>query len=492
MADDPLNLDEPGEWAGLWWLPEEPENQIPGVLRYLPGGKLALSLIGTFEERLMTTPSPGVVLIHSGSRSFDVIYGAAERREITLLDCYASKTNRTMGARVKTPDKQTLVATTGLIGAHVSGEHEKRFAAAEVSVEDLTHWAATSVFEGTICVPEGVPDGSGMISVKPVDSQSVTVGGTQFLLAHRHTLPFFDERRGGTIGRVRDTAFVRIVPTEAVSWLTALLAASLMQDLVALATHRAAGVIWLRLELVRDVPEPPDGRPELRRNVDVLYSPPASGMHDAKSVAPRSMFFTCESIPFEQIVPRWVEAHQRLQSATNMILGLRYAPARYVESNLLTAVGAAEVLHRGLGIDEVPIPTAEFKPMREAMLEQLPEEHRDRFRQAIRNDPTLRDRLRALGTRPDPEAVSLLMPDVEHWAARTALARNDLAHEGKTPRHTVEELVAIVEVTTAVVILNLLHELGLPGERQRQLMTEHPQLRATAEKARELLAKSAT
>ena len=156
-------------------------------------------------------------------------------------------------------------------------------------------------------------------------------------------------------------------------------------------------------------------------------------MHDAKSVAPHSMFFTCESIPFEQIVPRWVEAHERLQSATNMILGLRYAPARYVESNLLTAVGAAEVLHRGLGIDEVPFPTAEFEPMRKAMLEQLPEGHRDRFRQAIRNDPTLRDRLRALGTRPDPEAVSLLMPDVEHWAARTARARNDLAHEGKTP-----------------------------------------------------------
>ena len=37
---------------------------------------------------------------------------------------------------------------------------------------------------------------------------------------------------------------------------------------------------------------------------------------------------------------------QELRSAVNMVLGLRYAPARYLESNLLTAVGAAEVLHR--------------------------------------------------------------------------------------------------------------------------------------------------
>jgi len=35
-----------------------------------------------------------------------------------------------------------------------------------------------------------------------------------------------------------------------------------------------------------------------------------------------------------------------------MILGLRYAPARYLEGNLLTAAGAAEVMHRALGIDE--------------------------------------------------------------------------------------------------------------------------------------------
>lgn len=50
-----------------------------------------------------------------------------------------------------------------------------------------------------------------------------------------------------------------------------------------------------------------------------------------------------------------------------MILGLRYSPARYVENNLLTAVSAAEVLHRGLGIDEKPFSANEFKAMRDAM-----------------------------------------------------------------------------------------------------------------------------
>lgn len=485
---DPMNLDEPGEWSGLWWLPDDPDEQVPGVLRYSPDHGPVLSLIGAFEDRIMSTPSPGLILFHEGARTWDVIHGAAEQREITLLGCVPKGSKRVISARVKSPDKQTVVATTALIGAHVSGENDTAFSATEVSVEDLGLWAASSVFQGVFGVPDGKIDGTGSISVNPVETQSVVVGGTEFCLQHRHTLPFFDQRKGSTVGRMRDTAFVRVVPTDAFSVGGALEAASLVQDLISLATHGAAGVLWLRVEMVETEPALlASGRPEPRRCADVLYSPAALGKHDAKAVDHHRVFFTCDSLPFEKVVPRWYEAHGRLQAAINMILGLRYAPARYVENNLLTAVGAAEVLHRGLRIDEKPFPTADFKVMRDAMLEQVPEEHRSTFKGAIRNDPTLRDRLYALAARPDQDAIALLMPDVDRWALRTTRARNDLAHEGKTPDHSMEELIAIVEMTTAVVILNVLHELGLPAERQREIVRDHPQLREMARTARELL-----
>jgi hypothetical protein len=487
MANEPLNLDKAGEWAGLWWLPDDPDEQVPGVLRYDPEGGLSLSLIGAFEDRITSNPIPGVTLHHEGSRTWDVIHGAAEQREISLLGCVPKGGKRTMFARVKSPDKQTVAATTAIIGAHVSGEEDAAFSAAEVSIEDLGLWAASSVFAGFLGAPDGKIDGTGNISVKPVEVQSVVVDGTEFRLEHRHTLPFFDECKGGTEGRMRDTAFVRAVPAEPFSAGGARVTAKLVQDLVALATHRAAGVIWLRLEVAGTESVLSNGRPAPRQHADVLYSPAALGKHDAKAVDHHRVFFTCASLPFEEIVPRWCEAHGRLQAATNMILGLRYAPASFVENNLLTAVGAAEVLHRGLRIDEKPFSKEEFKAMRDAMLAQVPEEFRDGFRGAIRNDPTLRDRLRALAARPDQEAVALLMPDVGHWARRTTRARNDLAHEGRTPDHSFEELVAIVEVTTAVVILNVLHELGLPAGRQREIVQEHPQLRATSRTAGEWL-----
>lgn len=83
--------------------------------------------------------------------------------------------------------------------------------------------------------------------------------------------------------------------------------------------------------------------------------------------------------------------------------------------------------------------------------------------------------------------IGQLVPDVDHWAKRTTRARNDLAHEGKTPSHSIDELIAIVDTTSAVVILNVLHELGLPAERQREIVQDHPRFRMTCRKAREWL-----
>lgn len=487
MTNDPLNLDEAVEWAGLWWLPDDPGKQIPGILRYDGEGRSSLSLIGAFEDRIFSTRAPGVTDELEGIRTWDVIHGVAEQREVTLLGCVPTRSTRTMFARVESPDTQTVSATIAIIGAHLGGEEDAAFAAAEVSVEDLGLLAASSVFGSSLGTHDGTLNGTGNISVKPVAAQTVTVEGTEYSLVHTHTLPFFDRRKGRTVGRMQDTASICVCQADPFTLRAALDAASLIQDLIALATHRAAGVIWLQLEVAGTETVLPNGQPLPRRRANVLYSPVASGKHDETGVDPDRVFFTREELPFEEVVPRWCKAHRRLRAATNMILGLRYAPARFIENNLLTAVGAAEVLHRGLDIDEKPIPEAEFKAIRNAMLDQVPEEHRGRFKAAIRNTLTLRDRLLALAARPNQDAIMQLVPDVDHWAKRTARARNDLAHEGRTPDHSIEELDAIVGATTAVVILNILHELGLPAERQRQIVREHPQLRTVSRKASEWL-----
>ena len=183
----------------------------------------------------MSNPAAGVTAYHEGTRTWDVIHGAAEQREITLLGSIPNSSKRTIGARVASPDKQTVTATVAIIGAHVSGEEDQAFSGMEVSVEDLGFWAASSVFEGFLGAPDGKIDGTGRISVKPVEDQSVVVDGTEYRLVHTHTLPFFDQRKGGSVGRMRDTASIRVHPAEPFALNAALKVASLVQDLISLA-----------------------------------------------------------------------------------------------------------------------------------------------------------------------------------------------------------------------------------------------------------------
>lgn len=484
MMNDPLHLDEPVEWVGHWWLPDDPEEKVPGILRYDGEGGIVLLLIGGFEDQIMSQSASGIVSYHFENKNWDLIRGVVERREITLLDCFLKSSRRTLDIEQQGPYKQNIEARMALFGVHVDSAEVPAFSVAEMSIEDLTSWAARSTMECIYGASENKFDGTASISIKPAASQSAVIDDAEFCLVNQHILPFFEYFKGQTVGRVCDTVSMRIRPKSPISLNYALDKVKLVQDLISFATDRASGVIWLRLELSQDGYKLLNGK-RMSRGVDVLYSPLAFGCHDAKAVDLHRVFFTCDSLPFEQILPRWSEKYEQLRSTINMVSGLRYAPSSFIENNLLTAVGAAEVLHRELDIETKPIPEVEFKKIRDNMLEKVPETYRKRFKAVIRNEPTLRDRLLDLAERLDREVVELLIPDFHYWAKRTAKARNDLAHEGKTPKHSLEELVAVVEVTKAVAVLSLLNEIGLPIEQQLKIVEEHPRLqmvRSWAEK----------
>ena len=69
---------------------------------------------------------------------------------------------------------------------------------------------------------------------------------------------------------MRDTTFVRVDPAVPCSVKDAEGFARLVQDLIALATHRAAGVIWLRLKLSEGTSDASPARAPWGRNVALL------------------------------------------------------------------------------------------------------------------------------------------------------------------------------------------------------------------------------
>lgn len=250
MTNDPMNLDEPVELAGIWWLPDKPDEKIPGILRYDGKGAVSLSLVGAFEDRIVSHPSPGVIQYDAGDKTWDAIHGVADRSEITLLDCVPIRSQRILFARVKGPDTQLIRATLAVVGAHISGEEDPVFAAAEVSIDDLAIWAASSEFVTSLCTDnDGKIGGVNSVSMKPVEAQMVTVDATEYSLLHIRPWPSIDFCKGEVVGRMKDTVRIRIHRSELLTLRAALEEASRLQDLIALATHSSAGVIWPNLRL---------------------------------------------------------------------------------------------------------------------------------------------------------------------------------------------------------------------------------------------------
>ena len=46
-----VNFNEKLENKGYWWLPNNPNETVAGVLTYIPNEKITLELIGTFDSK---------------------------------------------------------------------------------------------------------------------------------------------------------------------------------------------------------------------------------------------------------------------------------------------------------------------------------------------------------------------------------------------------------------------------------------------------------
>lgn len=474
-------------WRGYWWPPGKMDEPMPGMLTFRPDEGLSLELIGGWDAEVWREAGPGVFDVLDETRRWPILHGLAENREMSLLDCLPT---HTMSRNLGPPEEQTIHVLMALSGVHLDTADEEVFTECHVAVEDLTMWSHSSVLGGSLCIEESRPNGTGRIITKPVADPSVTVNGVVTSLTHEHTLPHFEQTRDGAVGRMRETRFIRFQPPEPWSVTTAREHAKIVQDLLSLALHRPCGVLWMRLRMPPEERDYPEGYPVRDREIDIYARHTVSAEPSAKAVEHHRALFTCEHLPFEDVWPRWCEVRERCLPASNMILGLRYAPARFIEGRLLTATGAAEVLHRTLGKAEPPIPDGEFAALRRTMLEHIPDQHRRWVREKLRNEVTLKERLRDLAALPDPDAMQRLVPDVARWATVTTQARNDLTHEGYTRRQTIDEVIAVVKVTTAVVVMNLLQALGVPEERQREIVRDHPELRQTAKQARDHLSSS--
>jgi hypothetical protein len=198
-------------------------------------------------------------------------------------------------------------------------------------------------------------------------------------------------------------------------------------------------------------------------------------------------------IPLSEVLPAWLAVNERLRPVPAMLFGLHYISRSYTENRLITAVAAAEALHRRLLPDETYISDEEYQQLHGAVLGAVLEEHRRWLDQRIWNEPSLKQRLMQLVERLGSELVGPFMPSPNRWATAAKDARNMLVHrilpEASSPgprEPTPEEMYVLAQMTSGLITLNLLQEIGVPRSRLAEVVTTHEPYRSIAEEGPKL------
>jgi hypothetical protein len=391
------------------------------------------------------------------------------------------------------PDQLDLIARTALIGCHLANEEDAEFLGGSATIENLTAWSRESAMDIQMQFDQQtrrVESGEVRYN-RVIESSTAKLGDVTAKLHHLLTLPDFDHTRGATIVRIVERTSIEFSSTETRplrEWLEML---SGMSDLMSLSTLTACTEITLHVWAPATPEAYPDNHP-LRnrlREIEVYERRVLTPDPDRKGAGLRKFILTLDDLPFAALIPRWMKVRNQFSSAQSMILGLSYITEGYLQTRVVTAVGAAESFHRALDVDP-PLPEPEFKDLRKLLLGAVPRARKQWLAERImRNEPSLRDRLVDLARRPG-EFMAAVVPDPEKWAKEAARARNGLAHEGRSEDHTLDDLYAVVEVTRAVVILNLLSQLGVPAERLAKGIAEHPVISRAARLGKEHFSRS--
>lgn len=217
-----------------------------------------------------------------------------------------------------------------------------------------------------------------------------------------------------------------------------------------------------------------------REVVDIFGEHILRGERGVEGVTNRAALFTLgtEGVDFATIVASWLRIHSDFRTTCDMIFGMKYVKGGYLQTELITAVAAAESLHSALGLDP-PIPDEEFAARRDLLIESTPRHQREWLSQKLgRNEHTLRQRLLDLTGIAYPEIISEMLPNPAAWAKAAKDERNAVAHGGKGMSRDVSLLAAIVTTTTAVVLLNLLQQLQIPPERVEIALSQNKTLKS--------------
>jgi hypothetical protein len=458
---------EPFEYRGVWWIPEDPEHKVAGVLTFSQDD-ICLELIGLLP-RAHSEPDPttGAVEIPTGPISRPRILGLSTGgKALTLEDCLGTSYNFSIPGMVTERFSPHLI----LEGAHYEPNEAVVFDELSIRYAQLDAWVGISGIR-TSSTHEG--DEIGLdVSFRPPSPIEVDIEGLDdvpqevviaFSWQAKDAAPL-----GTSFGLTQQAAFV-LRFKQATALDEAFDYVYQLRNFVAL----GVGLPIPPLEISGYVLPPPDaesdpeaGSKPRKLKVKLFYR--LHGVPELKNVHPARMLFTFADTRerLAELLGNWFAKQKLLRPVFDLYFGAIFNRHAFLEQRFLSLMQAIETYHRRTST-ETDIPRNEHERWLEEILSAVPESDRERLATKLEhsNELVLRKRL---------DEIVALCPVItekivtqKSFAHRVRVARNYLTHFDPSLEQQAPKGLALYPLTVqlqALVEMCLLLEIGFDSQ----------------------------
>ena len=440
------------EYKGIWWLPDKPEKQISGTLRFTPNEGGVLELMSSFKD-IQVEP--------------EIILGVSSNgKNITLQKCFDTKTNFNFPGFLTS----SFYANVIFIGAHFQKLEDIKFKSISIHYSHLDEWVNISGFnikppgeEKELIIKYKLPE--------PIKADVSNVLKVLINIRATESSPSFVQKEA----TIKQETEIKIETSEDKSFEDYRRIMYHIQNFLTLGITEPvhplaiAGLTGVNKEMIEDkVHYPP---------VEIFYR--LSDIPKShKPLHPFDMLFTFKDISnsFESFLRNWFEKEDLLEPVYNLYFGTLYNPRMYLEHRFLSLIQAIESFHQRTYGGEYSS-DEDYKVVYDALVNSIPEGVRsglkDRLKEYLKygNEFSLRKRLKEIFDK-NQEILDGHIGNKKAFIEKVVDTRNYQTHhdeERKERAASGEDLYRLIQKLKMLLEICLLTELGFTSEKIKAL-----------------------
>ena len=405
---------------GLFWLTGQPDDKIPGHLRYDEAKGPVLELAGSFHK----LPAAGTV--HFANLLDDApvrILGVAGRRRFTLDGCLGTRLTL-LGQSIRDSDEYRPHII--FEGAHFDAAAVPRFSGFQSKINHLITWIGKSGIRVVDADDRSRKSRDLTVRVVPIQNELARTTLGELEISYRY------RRCGDGIAQtaIKQNCRLELRFGESKPLEDALKACVALQQLVTIGVDAPVSIATVSL-----LPDPlisTAGHEGTDSTIKLYAELPGSGLAKASTTIQAStMLFTYDDIGGINGLAAWLSTANELGPVVGLLTSHWYMPEMYVENRFFNAITAAETLHR----------------IREPK---------------SKDNLKLSEKLKHIASRAGVPFAKLV-GDVEAWAKLVADARNKrIVHRGLSESGDIDELHWLGESVYVLLVFWLLRQCDVP------------------------------